>query len=148
MELLVSDQLFYCLKNLCVIPIEQEIEKLSNFDKFVLCNLSVSGDSEVFEEYIKRRPTIFGSNIRTVHSHIIIILDYIAKATKNSGGNKDIIDRDLKLVVEFFGDKFLNFSFSDGDIVKDRYGNIITGFPTYLESLSISRDIKLGKILN
>lgn len=147
MELVVSDHLFYCLKNLCVIPIEQEIENLSNFDKFVLCNLVASGDGKVFDEYIKRKPTIFGSNMRNVRNYTITILDYINRSTKIDGDNY-IIDDDLKLVVEFFGDKFLTFLFSDGDIIKDRFGNIITGFPTYLESLSISRDIKLGKILN
>lgn len=126
-NIIVSDEVVWCYKHVNAIPIGEEISKLSDYEKYLFCLLSIdfyTEDNDFFIENMK--------SLETFINNISLVME-----------NNDYtdIDEDLKKLQTELDDKYLNL----GDIhLKD--GSKLPDPTTELEAKAIRRNFTIDRL--
>lgn len=125
-SLVVSDEVIWCYKHINVIPIDEQISKLSDYDKYLLCLISIDFYNEENDFFIRNMKLL-----EYFIDRVILVME----------GNFENIDEDIKKIQKDLEDDYLSLN-----NLTTKEGSILPGPTTELEAKRIRRNFTIDRL--
>jgi hypothetical protein len=125
-SLVVSDEVIWCYKHINVIPIDEQISKLSDYDKYLLCLMSIDFYNEENDFFIRNMKLL-----EYFIDRVILVME----------GNFENINEDIKKIQKDLEDDYLTLN-----NLTTKEGSKLPDPTTELEAKRIRRNFTIDRL--